>query len=383
MGVVPVGHEELQMMPGDQLVMHHCPAEMDIVAPNAHQLVLVAHGAGRIGHLDDVAPQEEGRGALRLRAEHLDPPVVPGQRRDGDEPSRLDEVHRFKRQRPNEFGLFTWTDMQGLDVLQGSLPVLPVAKVSRGLEHLGFEEGELPFTDRDQLLRGVRNEFRRQVLEEGLAADRLADDRLFLIGPEARVPGPQRRVIPGQRGVRAPIWHLRPPGEHRVVAVVIAKPLAQRCLERPEGGRRPKGTHGRDGPLRGGLRATAGRIHRLSQVRQCLGRAPRINQFHAAAGLHQVNDRSAERQQRLHLCPEPLLPLHQLGFIVEAGPQKDIVDPGLLPQCREVHLPQCPLPPRHKLPLPVPAQGRMLDMPAPEQGCPVHLVAVHQVPEQA
>ena len=60
MRVVSRRHEPLQMVPGDQLMVHRRHAEVRIVPAHAHQLVVVRHRIGRVRDLNDLAAEEEG-----------------------------------------------------------------------------------------------------------------------------------------------------------------------------------------------------------------------------------------------------------------------------------------------------------------------------------
>ena len=47
MRTITLCHKQLQVVPWYQFVMHSGPREMNIVAAQAHQLVLVGHAIGR------------------------------------------------------------------------------------------------------------------------------------------------------------------------------------------------------------------------------------------------------------------------------------------------------------------------------------------------
>ena len=56
--LVPLVHEVLKVMTGDQFMVHRCPGEVGVVPPHAHHLVHVGHFAFWIGNQDGVAAEK-------------------------------------------------------------------------------------------------------------------------------------------------------------------------------------------------------------------------------------------------------------------------------------------------------------------------------------
>ena len=136
-------HGVQKLVPGHELVVHRRAREVAVVAAQAHQLVGVLHRVGRERDLDHLAAEEERRGLLLLGREHLEPPHLLRERRDRDQPARLDEVHRLERQRAHELGLLARRDEVLLPALERGLPVVAAAELGRGLRHLGLAPREL------------------------------------------------------------------------------------------------------------------------------------------------------------------------------------------------------------------------------------------------
>ena len=72
-------------------------------------------------------------------------------------------------------------DVRLLDRFKRLLPVVAVTHFARRLLHLGFAPGQFLVRDLDQLLGRVRDHLVLQFLQQSFPADRIADDRRFII----------------------------------------------------------------------------------------------------------------------------------------------------------------------------------------------------------
>src|SRR5688572_31226434 len=70
------GHEPLQVMTGNQFVMHCGAREVRVVATHAHHFLFMRHRAGWIRNLDNFAAEKERTNKLAFRRQHLHPPRV-------------------------------------------------------------------------------------------------------------------------------------------------------------------------------------------------------------------------------------------------------------------------------------------------------------------
>jgi hypothetical protein len=131
---------------------------VDVVAAHAHHLVAVIHGVGGVRHDDLLAAEEERRHFLPFGRHHGHPPILFGERWNGDEVALLDVVFRLAREIPHQIGLLARLDVQRLDLFERGLPIVAKAHVTRRLQHRAVAPGELAFGDRQQLLRRVRDE---------------------------------------------------------------------------------------------------------------------------------------------------------------------------------------------------------------------------------
>src|SRR5262245_9092296 len=171
------------------------------------------------------------------------------------------------------------------------MPIVAEAQLSRGLLHLAFTPIEFFVSDGDQLFRRIRNHLRSEFDHQRVAANRVADyiagipcpgvdspaastggaAKVSSSNPSTGAPlsasgpagatwaaGPRHcrsgvartqadhffsqigRVI-AERLIRRLVWFIHPPGEERVVAVVIPEPYAKRASQAVDCARRSIG----------------------------------------------------------------------------------------------------------------------------------------------
>ena len=85
MRAVPLVHELLQVMAGNQFVVHGRAGEVDVVAAQTHQLVPMLHPVGREGDDDRLATEEVGTDLLSGGGHHLHAPRLDAEVGDRDQ----------------------------------------------------------------------------------------------------------------------------------------------------------------------------------------------------------------------------------------------------------------------------------------------------------
>ena len=183
--VVARGHERLEVVAGDQLVVHGGAREVDVVAAHAHQLVVVIHRVGGEGDADHLAAGEERVHLLALGRHHLHPPDFLRERRDGDEVVLLDVVFGLARQIADQVGLLARARRAASSPSRAPpssrrrSPSRAPPSSSRA-SHQANSRSPM----RQELLGRVGDELRaRDPRRSAVAADRGADDRLVLAAP--------------------------------------------------------------------------------------------------------------------------------------------------------------------------------------------------------
>ena len=185
-GLVARGHVLLQVMAGNHLVKDRRAREVDIVAAHAHQLCLVRHRAVGNETLMTSPPVKNGFTSccsgdiMAIRHESRQSCG------NGDQVVRVEIFDRLDRQVADQGGLLAGLDVHRLDVLEGRSPVVAVAHVARGLFHFVLAPGELGLGELDQLFGRVRDHLELELAQEGLAADRVADDRRTVLAASPR-----------------------------------------------------------------------------------------------------------------------------------------------------------------------------------------------------
>ena len=130
MGAVAGGHELLEVMSGDQLVVDRGACEVAVVAAQAHELVAMFHPIGRKRDADDLAAGEVRIHLLPCGRHHFDAPEFLGEIRNRDQIAFFEELDGFLREFHDQFGLLAGADVLGLDVSEGFLPVPPEAELT-------------------------------------------------------------------------------------------------------------------------------------------------------------------------------------------------------------------------------------------------------------
>ncbi len=181
LGIEAVFVELLEVVAGDELVVDGCAGEVDVVCAKAHELFLVLHfGGGEADH-DLFAAKEEGADFLLFAGHHGHSPGFFGELGDGDKVVVFDVFDRFFGEVPDHLGLIAGLDVVLFDLFEGLVPVV-VAHLFGGLFHLGFAPGVLLVRDLDELLGRVGDHLVFELVEEGLAADWVADDGAVVAG---------------------------------------------------------------------------------------------------------------------------------------------------------------------------------------------------------
>ena len=121
-------------------------------------------------------PGEERVHELLLGRHHGHPPRVAAELGDRHQVVGIHVIDRLEGQVADQGRLLAGLDVQRLDVLEGSLPVVALAHLARGLLHLVLAPGQLVAGELDQLFGRVRDHLVLELAQEGLAADRVADD---------------------------------------------------------------------------------------------------------------------------------------------------------------------------------------------------------------
>ena len=228
---MPIPHEPLEMVAGNQFVMHDRPRKVRIIASQTHQLVRVLHVVGWIRNKDRVTAKEIGTHSLTFRRHHSHPPRFFTQLRHRHQIAFFDEVNGFVRHVANEPGLFTGFDELAFDEILSRTPIVFKSKLFRCLEHFFFAPLELTIGDFDQFSRRIGNVFELERFEQCFVADRLANDFRFVTAVDSGQLAFEQRCIFTENRVCFLIGCFAPPREHRIVSVVEPIPFAKRTLQ--------------------------------------------------------------------------------------------------------------------------------------------------------
>ena len=171
-GLVSRAHVALEVMAGDQLVMHRGAGEMDVVPAHAHHLRLVRHRARRVRDGDRLAAGEEGVHELRLGRHHGHAPRVAAEPGDRHHVVGVEVFDRLDGEVADQGGLLARLDVERLDVLEGRVPVVAQAHLASGLLHLALAPAQLLAGEVDQLFGRVRDHLRLELAQQCIAADR-------------------------------------------------------------------------------------------------------------------------------------------------------------------------------------------------------------------
>ena len=303
-----IGHVALQVVPGDDLMMHRGAREVTVVAAHAHQLVGVLHLGGWVRDDDGFTAQEERVGLLRLGAHHLDAPQLFGELGDGQEVALLQEAGRLMGQLDDQLGLLAGLYMQVFHGIHRRFPVIAETDLTRGGEHLRITPSELALRDGDQLLGCIGDALVSQMRQQGLTADRVAHHRLVLPWSMTNDTFAQvTRVIPHRaegrlRGPRAPPRHLR------MITLIEGHPLTQVLLQALQLAHHAQGQVLRRLRLSSLLDSSQGSTRLLGQLCQALGTQTCIRLRSLPAGIMQMAHNRRVRDPRLHLRHAGLQP---------------------------------------------------------------------------
>ena len=290
------------------------------------------------------------------------------------------------REIANEIRLLARLDVHVLHLLHRRLPIVTEPHFARRLPGLREAERILLLGDRDQFVGRVRNHRVAQVGREPLGADGITDNRLVgggrvarrrcrcragtsLSAARTRHDQCRRRAdharanggrIPPHGVVEFLIRIGGPPGEERVVAVVIAIPDTDRVADQVKliGGAvahraRHLGrghTHGARGAVTTRARAVARwarrrrlekraqAVHRLGNVGQCARRRLRVDCLEIATIILEREHAIGKRKQRQHFLALELLAIHQLQLIAHMVVQQHVVGLAFLRQSVEREL---------------------------------------------
>ena len=192
-------------------------------------------------------------------------PTFARERRHSYEIVLLDVFDRFDSQITNQLRLFAGLNVQPLNVFERLVPIVAIAQVARGFLHLGFTPGELLISDGNQFFRSVWDHLRGQLDHQCFTANRITNNIARITGPRVAASSPletgllvQRSIcttagrprssirnfsrshtglvtheggIVLQRLVRRLIRLGHPPGEDRIVAIVIVEPVSKRVSQ--------------------------------------------------------------------------------------------------------------------------------------------------------
>ena len=334
--------EVLQVVAGDQFVVHHGAGEMAVVAAQRHQLLVVRHGVGGVGHPHVLAAQEERRLQLVLGREHGHAPVALGQFGHGHQVVVFQVGDGFIRQFDHQPGLLARRRVARLDDLQRLAPV-GLAHFPRGSFHFALAPGQLAFGQFDQLLGRVGNQLVAQVGHQGVPADRVADDGFRVVGAGQRVAQ--------QLGVRLHLLVQRlvglpgPPAELRVVAGVEAVPLLEVAAHAVEQPRRAIGDDRRRAQrLRVFLQASLQRGQFTAAAVEGFGAGAGIGVVQRATRFGQGDQCVHARQQRGGLLVALALEIELVQAIGQVALQQRVVHLVFQRQRGDVHFGQARLP---------------------------------------
>ena len=237
--------ERLEVMAGDQLVLHGRPREVAVVAAQAHLLLRVLHRARREGDDQDLAAEEERVDLLPLGRHHLH---APASRRPaaGPSPGRAPRRTGWPRApgrgpAPAARRAGRASSLTRSRAARQSSPS-PMSRAARRISSRHQSRSCRAMSINSSGVSGMRLCARSS--SERLAAHGVADDGR----PRPPAPAISRRrnaAYPVSVSSSARYGSLGPPGEERVVAVVMAEPLLQHPAEplhrlrRAVGHRRP------------------------------------------------------------------------------------------------------------------------------------------------
>ena len=273
------------------------------------------------------------------------------------------------------------------------LPIVAEAEVARGLLHLTEREGVLPLGNGDQLLRRIRNHLVREIFCQPNFADRVTNDRSVGGrasagartagttaphvrgqdgGRDADDPLSQRARIADERGVEPSVGRLDPPGELRIVAVVVAVPVRNDPTDlidvvgRAIGNRAGDFGGRRAGPGRGvgrrrGEACRAGRgarvpyeraeleqrahaVHLADDLRDCARGGGWVDRNEIAACVLKCQQSIGEGQERGSLAALPVVAVEDGDLVREEIIEEDVVGTALRIQHFEIQLAQARVP---------------------------------------
>jgi hypothetical protein len=247
------------------------------------------------------------------------------------------------REIANEVGLLARLDVRVLHLLERLSPVVTEPHLARRLFHFRFTPRVLALRDLNQSLGSVRHHLVREVRGETRGADGIADDRIVVAIADADDSLAQHLRV-GLEGIVCLLVRIgRPPAEERIVARVVAVPLAERraevlheagCAERDEARRAQRVTR----TSRRGVDARRGHLlddlpHAVDVRREPGQRPPGlllIHRLELTARLHQVVHGRRERRIAPHLDELRPVTLELILLVFELVAEEDVVDPTFL-----------------------------------------------------
>ena len=154
-GPVALRHELLQPVAGDELVKDRGVREAGIVAAHAHHALLKRHSVGWIADADDVAAGEERIYKLALGRHHLHSICLFGELGYGDQIVLLGELDALDGQIMNQLRLLARLHIRILHFFQRLAPIVSIAHIAAGANHLLLAPCHLLPGHGDQLFRRV------------------------------------------------------------------------------------------------------------------------------------------------------------------------------------------------------------------------------------
>ena len=355
---------------------------------------------------------------MPLGAHHLHAPVFACESWNRDPIVCVEERLRLAREIADEIGLLAGLDVRVLHLLDRLLPVVAESELARRLLHLAQRERILALRDGDELLGRVRNHLVLEIDLEPIGADGIADD-WAVVEHTARVSRRQRRRrnpddllaqrarVPRHRRIELQVGRLRPPGEHRVVAVVVAVPRrdgranAVKVVGRAVGdrarhlGRRRTRLRGGVGLCGGGCWRVEQRAHAVydaRRLRECACGRDGINGEEIAPSVLKREQLVGERQQRSGLAAHRVAAVHHRELVLQIAVEEDVVGLAFRVQLVEVDLAKAHPPRGIEVAQPFPlvrrlarviagAEGSCVDCVALDDSCQVARGARHQLAE--